>query len=309
MRLRHILLIVLLLVLAAPAGAAGLLDKNVHYFQPVIDGSGVVWTVGSEPLTMFRMHYGAWLDDAVDSVDYLEDDNNRLYRIVENQVSANLVYAVGFFHFLNVGFDLSFTVFRQLNEDFEEKYDFTSFAVEDIRFEVKGTILNRRQKCVGLALLGRVTTPLAYQENSFVSDKTTTLAPVLVADLGRRRWTVAANLGYKYYVTPQGSELFALEVGDELTLNLGGVLRVDRSNQVLADLATRTQVRAPYGEPDLDYMEVLVAYRKYWQRLNFTALTAGVGMGLLSGVGDPKIRFFVGVTRDERRLGPGDVYF
>lgn len=295
------------LLTAAPLHAEVLLDKNVQYFQPTVDGSGVLWSYGSEPLGMFRMHYGLWADDAIDNVDYIDPDDE-LYRVVENQLSGTAVYSVGFFHFLNFGFAFPFIAYRQFNEDVDF-LDIESGALGDLRFDLKWTILNRQQKCLGLALLGRVTTPMVYQENSFASDRYPTLSPILIFDIGRRWWTFTTNIGYKYYTAVGDEGLFELETGDELKLNLGLLFRITRTQQIMLDSQTTTLVRSPYGEPDLDYAEALLAYRKYWQRLNFTAVTAGVGVGLLSGVGTPKIRFFVGVTRDERRLSPGDVYY
>lgn len=301
------ILVVLLLIWGTSAWADGLLDKNINYFQPVIDGSGLLLTYGSEPLTMWRMSYGLYTNDAVSPLTHVDNEDTRRV-LVENQVEANLFYAVGLPFNFNVGFDLPFALYRQFNDEFDIP-DAEEFAMEDMRLEVKWTALNRLQKCLGLAILGRITTPIVYRENNFVSDHFTTLSPIVVFDLGRRWWTFAANLGYKYYSNPQKSELYNLEIGDELTLQLGARFRFDRSQQVIIDSSTRTQVRAPFGEPDLDYVEILAAYRYSWQRLNYTALTAGVGMGLLQGVGNPKFRFFIGVNRDERRWCPGDVYF
>jgi len=290
-----------------PAGAQELLDKNVHYFQPVVDGSGMLSTYGSEALTMFRMHYGLWADDAINPVEYLAH-NDRRFVVVENQLAGNLVYSVGFFNWLNVGFAFPFVAYRRLGDELDfEGID--SFALEDMRFDVKGILFDRRQQCLGAALLGRVTVPVGYKENNFVSDHYPTVTSLLVVDLGRRWWTVAANLGYKYYPNPQQSEFLDLRVRDELLLNLGATLRVSTTQQLIVDSATRTFANSPFSEPDLDYSEIVLAYRNYWQGLNYTALTAGVGFGLLSGIGDPLVRVFIGITRDEKRLGPGDVYF
>ncbi|MDP8223125.1 MAG: hypothetical protein P9L99_07185 [Candidatus Lernaella stagnicola] len=309
---RLVLTIALVLAFGQSAQAQNLLEKNVHYFLPVVDDSGIIWTYGSAPLGMGRMHYGLYADDAVAPVARLRD-NGEIQHVVQNQVGAQLLYSVGLFHIANLGFAAPLIPYRQINGQFEDDFKLDqgleTFAMEDLRFDSKFTILNRRQKCLGVAALFRVGVPISGQENSFASDAGVTLHPALIVDLGRRWWTVTTNLGYKYYVNPGDSELFNLTVGDEISFNLGSVFRVSRSQQVLLDSATRTQVATPFGEPDLDYSEILVAYRKYWQRLNFTALTVGVGAGLLSGVGDPTVRFFIGVTRDERRTSPGDVVY
>jgi hypothetical protein len=310
---RGLLSVGLLLLLAWPAEAQELLPKNVHYFTPVVDDSGMIWTYGSSTLGMGRMHYGLWADDAVAPVAQLQSADDEINVIVPNQVGLNLVYGIGLFHVVNLGFAAPIVPYRQIEQDAADTFnlddDLTSFAIEDLRFDVKGTFLNRKQKCIGGAVLLRTTVPPAVQKNSFTSDQGVTLWPALVFDIGRRWWTFATNVGYKYYTNPGESDVFDLTVGDELTLNLAATFRPSRTQQIIIDSATRTQVARPFGEPDLDYSEVLLAYRKYWQRLNFTALTVGVGAGLLSGVGDPTVRFFIGVTRDERRTSPGDVVF
>ncbi|NLH50421.1 MAG: hypothetical protein GX444_17720 [Myxococcales bacterium] len=296
----------LLCLLPSAVCAEGLLDKNVHYFWPAIDGSGLLLTYGSETLGLWRMHYGFYADDAVAPVNILTGD--RLDTVVENQVSGNLLYAIGLFDVANIGFAFPFVFHRLINDDYDD-LDLSPSVFEDIRIEAKYSFINRQRKCIGAALLARFTTPIAYEKNSFASDHGPTLEPVAIFDLGREWWTYAANLGYKHYFNPQDSDVYDLPVGDELTLNTGALFRVSPSQQVLLDSATRTKINSPFGQPDLDRAELMVAYRKFWQRLNFTALTAGVGVGLLSGVGDPKFRIFIGVTRDEKRLGPGDVQF
>jgi hypothetical protein len=253
------------------------------------------------------MYYGFWFDDAIQPVNILDADKN-LDTIVVNQLGFQALFALGLFDIVDIGFGFPFIPYRQISD--ETAYDdLAAYAFEDLRIDLKWTILNRRQKCIGVGILTRVNIPTFYIENSFATDRGVSLEPAVVFDLGRRWWTFAMNLGYKYYTQPQESRDFDVDVADELNLNVGAVFRIGQTDQVMLDSATRTQVRRPFASPNTDYSEILLAYRHYWKQMNFTGLTAGVGMGLLSGVGDPKVRIFVGVTRDERRWGPGDVLF
>lgn len=316
MNLQRILTLLMLLgILATPAWGESLLDKNTHYFQPPVDGSGLLFSGGSEALGMWHMHWGVWADDALKPVNY-RDSEDEVQRIVVNQTNVGVVYAIGLFHVLNLGFEVPVTAYRIIDEEIDDQEefddaDFQTFSFEDMRWEAKWSFLDRSKKCYGLALLVRVTHPIGYQENSFVTDKGLTLSPVIIYDMGRRWWTFATNLGYKYYTVTEEPELLDLDldINHELLFSAGAIFRVSRSQQLMVDAATRTQVAAFYSEPDLDYAEIALAYRKYWKRLNFTALTAGAGVGLLSGVGNPTVRVFIGITGDERRLGPGDVHY
>src|SRR5208283_3684939 len=79
-------LVVAILCFAAPlaAHAEDIFQKNLHYFYPTTDGSGILWTYGSEPLEMGHMYYGAFVDDAVQPVNTLDQQKN-LRPLVANQ--------------------------------------------------------------------------------------------------------------------------------------------------------------------------------------------------------------------------------
>jgi hypothetical protein len=304
---RMLLLAVLCFAASSPARAEDILQKNIHYFWPTTDGSGVLWTYGSEPLEMAHMYYGGYVDDAFQPVNVLNQNKN-LHPLIAQQFGVQALFSVGLLNFVDLGVAVPFVAYRELENT--AKYPGIPVATwEDLRVEAKWTILNRRQDCLGIGFVTRLDVPPAYRENNFSTDRGLALEPVFIFDLGRDWWTLAANVGYKYYTAREQSPQFGLRLGDELTLNAGMAFRFAGTHQILVDTATRTQVQKPFGTPDLDYSEVVLAYRKYWRNLNFTALTVGGGVGLLSGVGDPKMRFFIGITRDERRVGAGDLAF
>jgi hypothetical protein len=233
MRFRSLVIVaILVLVLAQTAGAKGLLDKNLHYFQPTIDGSGMIVTYGSEPLGMFRMYYGAFGDVAINMLKYDQPpeikkfndknppplDNLTSANLIKNQIAVNAVWGIGFWETFNVGLAVPFVVSRSFDDMFTDPYpspkqnthkagiegdnigeDTKKAALEDIRLDIKVIAFNRLARCIGTGVVTTVGFPLAYQENQFVSDAGVTVAPRWFFDIGRERWTAAINVGYKYY--------------------------------------------------------------------------------------------------------------
>ena len=94
-----------------------------------------------------------------------------------------------------------------------------------------------------------------------------------------------------------------LEIDDELVFNTGFKIRFAYDQELMLDSAVKTLVSQPFSNREADYAEVMAAYRKYWVRLNYNAVTLGASAGLTQGVGTPFVRMFIGFGRDEARLG------
>jgi hypothetical protein len=331
MRMRILLVVATVIcIAAAPVWAEGILDKNTHMFAPTVDNSGAIVTYGSEPLGMLKMAYGVYVDTAMMPVraeippSYCEgyeepDPDNNTYKpgvepevpvvpcdeevnLIEQQTGATLYWSIGLLDHFNLGFAAPMIAYRSFDADYDNEDSKESIILEDIRFDVKALLLNRRRHFIGLGLVNTVTLAL-YEEDNFASDRGTTVAPRLLFDMGRDWWSVAMNAGYKYYANPNETVLYEdYTIGDEIVLNLGANFRFEYDQELVLDSAVKTLAEEAFSNADGDYIEVMAAYRKYWHRLNYNCLTLGAGVGVTEGVGTPLARLFVGFGRSENRL-------
>ncbi|MCZ7582243.1 MAG: hypothetical protein M5R36_02295 [Deltaproteobacteria bacterium] len=339
MKIKALFVATLLIVaLASSAGAQDLLDKNIHYFHPTVDGSGLIVSYGSEPLGMFRMYYGVFADDALNTLDYEPPpDRDTEKALLTNQLALTGVFGVGLWEYVNVGVAVPFIATRAFDADFGEVYphpradefdaddpnrpkgqvidgDTDSSALEDLRFDVKLIGINRLARCLGVGAVTTVGFPVLYKENNFVSDGGVTVAPRLVLDLGREWWTIVFNGGYKYYSRKSRAALPGLSaeisssspgdynIEDEIIFGGGAKFRFSYGSELVLDSKVLTFANDFMGDSREDYAEVMAAYRKYFRGLNFTAMTLGVGAGVLDGVGSPTLRVFFGLARDLKQF-------
>ncbi len=312
------------LVLMPSLSGAVDFDKNVHYFQPPSDGSGILLTYGSEPLNWLGIHYGLYADEAIGHLVYRIPDTDEEKIIFKNQTGLNALVAVGITRFLNIGMGIPFVPYREFNQEFEDFYQeyrkeklgeledpnpdrfketSKSTSPEDLRVDVKGIMFNRRTHCVGLALNLGITIPVGLGQNSFLSDRNTTVAPRLIVDVGRHRWSAAFNVAYKIYGKERESDFLDMRVKDEIIFGAGGKFRFLHSNELMLDSVFRTHASDFFGDANEDYGEILGAYRYIFGNYSLVAFTVGFGMGIMEGAGTPSSRYFIGITSYEYHLG------
>ncbi|MDP8255349.1 MAG: hypothetical protein P9M14_06335 [Candidatus Alcyoniella australis] len=298
-----ILIVLALSLVAAPdAAAEGFAVKNFHYFRPAADGSGILFTHGSESLSWLGMHYGGYIDDSIDPLQ-VNFDNGDEERLVENQVAVNALYSIGLTRFANLGVAVPVVAYRTINSEFDDE-DIPTTLVEDLRFEAKGILFDRRRRCYGLALNLTGTVPVDARDNSFATDGEFGLTARLIADLGRTWWTVALNSGYVYNPGADSGEL-KMETGDELLTSLGATFRLRQYGSILVDTAFRSPLDGLFTNENTSYGEAAVAYRYFLGNFTPVALTVGGAAGLIDGAGSPLARVFIGVTVYENRLKRG----
>lgn len=312
MKKHRIALAIVLAFTLVPAAAFGeaLLNKNVHYFQPPADGSGLIMTYGSEALTWWGMHYGVVLDDSFQHLT-INFSDDREEDLVANQFAANVLFAVGITRYLNIGVAFPFAVHRVFNEDDDLKDeipdDLKSFAVEDFRVDLKGIILDRRRRCLGVAINLTGTIPVQPEDNTFVSDIGFGVTPRLILDLGREWWTVAFNVAYRHN-TESDSQVLDNKVRNELLLGGGATFRLGQYGQygnIILDTSLRTPLTDFFSDPNANYGEVFGGYRYFVGHYSTVAITFGASVGIMDGVGTPTARGFLGVTVYEHHMERG----
>ena len=282
--------------------AADDFDKNVHYFQPPVDGSGVILTYGSEPLNWFGLHYGVYADEAIGHLTY-EFPSGKRDILISNQTGVNALFAVGLSKFFTAGVAFPFVPYREMNEKYKDEVEgIETTSLEDIRIEGKGILLNRRSHCIGLAAALTVSVPVGNDPNSFLSDTGLTYTPRFIFDVGRHRWSAAFNVGYKRYTEYKESWELGLEVKDEIVFGLGAKLRFASYNELMVDSVFRTQTSEFFSNQNADYGEIMGAYRFIYGNYSLFAFTVGAGAGVMKGAGTPSVRMFIGVTSYEHHL-------
>lgn len=357
----------LVLVLTSSGYARDPYPKNTHNFAPTVDNSGLIVSYGSEYLGMLGLAYGIYVDEAIaplywrpaDSVRVGSSESADTKTLIDHQAGMNINFAFGITDYLNIGLAFPMIVYRGFDEEFTDQmvidergseqdvqfdleYGTGTFALEDLRLDVKVMGLHRTRRCLGIALVTGLTIPI-YEPENFASDQGVTVAPRLVLDYGRNIFTVVFNIGYKYYSkTPSNDSTIeeaglsdetidgvyntdyyedALEenqnellddifIGDELLMNLGIKIRFKNNQELILDSAVKTLVKDPFGSAytNSNYAEVMLAYRKYWVRMHYNALTLGASLGVTAlsqdtpSPGTPLARFFIGFGRDEQRL-------
>jgi hypothetical protein len=290
-----------------PSGKNPVFDKNLYFFTPPTDGSGLITAWGSEPIGHFGVHVGAIGDYSYRPMVYV-DPNDTEHIVIYNQTGVNAMVGVGLWDALNISGAFVTTPNRSFNKTYFNIYKkspdsalvWKENATGDARASVKYMLTNRRTDGLGVAFLGEATLGNGTAHN-FVSDQQVTFAPRLIFDFGNEWYTYVLNVGYKIY--PQGIEpgLFNIDTGNELLLNTGVTFRLFWGLELVGDLAARAYT----GESDYKraYSELFYAIRSTWMVRNPLRITIGGSAGLGDGVGTPITRFYGGFNFFFRELG------
>ena len=185
-----------------------------------------------------------------------------------------------------------------LNEPSFRSDALESFGVNDSRLSVKYRILDVLEDAVGLAAVANLYAPLA-STNRFVSDEHFSGELLLAVDkfliegFGLR---LGGNLGYRYRAGDY--RVFrSSEINDEILWGVAASLPLAFNRlDFIAELDGAVSI-APAAKTGLDDQEVNMELRgavRYKLTDRWT-ITAGVGAGLLEGVGTPATRAIVGL--------------
>lgn len=274
-------------------------DKNIYYFQPPSDGSGLIVTWGSEPIGNFGIHAGAMVDYAHRPMEYT-DPQDKVKTVIYNQTAVNGMFGVGLWHAFNVSGAFVQVPSRSFNSRYQDIYEWKEAVTGDARVAGKYMLFNRREDGMGIAFVGEVGLPTGDEEN-FVSDEQMTFLPRLVIDWGNEWYTLALNGGYKVYTEEIDGGLFNIPTGNEFLGSAGVTFRMFRVLELVGDY----QMRMYEGESDMSkaYMEAFGAVRTTFFVNNPLRFTFGASAGLTDGVGTPISRFYGGVSFFFREIG------
>jgi len=160
----------------------------------------------------------------------------------------------------------------------------------DLRLEAKGRIL--RSSNMGAAWMAGVTVPTSFGAggNDYLGDDLPSARGGVAThyDIANDLIRVGANVGV---VLRKPRQIYASEVGQQLTYGAGAALNITEDFAVIGEAFGRTALTAI--ELDASPLEVGAGMRA--QATDSFSILAGGGVGVVSGIGSPGLRFVVSV--------------
>jgi hypothetical protein len=311
-----LLVLLLTAVNVGQAQAQEVVPKNIHYFQPPSDGSGIVTTWGSESIGHLGLYFGSMVDYASQPLEWT-DPKDATHILIFDHTAVQVMAGFGVFSVLNVSVAMDYAVSRTFNDTYNGKRPFVtdegdivledlddgwdSTAMGDMRVAGKYMFRRRHYDGYGLALAAEASLPTG-DETQFMSDEQMTITPRAIFDLGNTWWTWGINTGVKIYTEDLKQGWFELKGGNELMLTTGAMFRVLRWLELLGDVQIRTPLEYAF-DSDFDYGEGYLAARLNFGVSNPVSVTLGSGFGILDGVGTPIWRGYLGVGWNVQALG------
>ena len=286
---------------------APLLHKNIHYFQPPTDGSGLIGVWGSEPIGHLGFRVATYADYVQQPLEWTRVDDNNTYIVIYDSTAVQGHFGFGLLGGISVSGAVDYTAARNLNDElagFPAYLDIPDEAVMgDSRVAIKYSFRNRRFDCMGVAAMVEIGLPTG-QVDSYVSDEVMSVAPRLIWDLGNTWWTVFLNVGAKIYTGDLTESTKAdLETGNELLWAAGATFRLFRFMSLFGDIESTTLLTNPYGVTETNYAEAHTGLRFGAAVDNPVNIDVGAGFGAADGIGTPVWRMYLGVGWTVRALG------
>ncbi len=167
---------------------------------------------------------------------------------------------------------------------------FQASGFGDLRLAAKGKLMD--SGAIRSAWFGGLTIPTSFgsEGSNFLGDDLPAgfggVAAHWVSDDSKLR--VGGNVGV---LIRKPREIYASEVGQQLTYGVGGAYDLTKDFRVITELFGRNDLTSI----DLDASPLEVAGGLRAQATRSLSVTAGGGAGLLSGIGSPSLRFIVSV--------------
>jgi outer membrane protein OmpA-like peptidoglycan-associated protein len=229
-------------------------------------------------------------------VEYADDET----ALIAHQLMLEPFGAIGIFGLLEAGLVVPIVLY-QTGDDVEgptgevlvESPD-SHVGLEDPRLHLKLDVLHglfdADNEDLGLALLTVLTFPVgnAINEDGFMGASSVTFHPKLAfgARLGRVR--LGANAGY---VVREEKQALLAEVGPRISYGAAVEIGIVEDWSGIVEVFGQSAVE---GDPSSSPLEADGAVR--YRVTDEVALTAGLGAGIIGGVGTPMIRAFAGLV-------------
>ena len=261
-------------------------DIDTQTFRPVLQPHGI-FTV-EESTTLDHLQPAGTLVFDYLSEPLVEGDGDNARSIVEHQLTADVLAGIGLFDRVQIAAHLPVYL---VNDAQYRGADLSGVGIGDLAVRPKVQILTQEKAGIGLGAAVDVTFPTGGGE-AFVGSPSVTATPELIIDRRIGRAVISGNFG----VRVERDETWRnLELGDAFTYGIGTEVAVVKNLFTLgAEVYGETPLRDFWGSTDTSPLEVLIG-AKFKTKAGI-AVMAGSGAGIVSGVGSPEFRAFLGVS-------------
>lgn len=262
-------------------------EINGQLFRPALDSSGLLWTDETGVERSGALTGRFLLSYVNDPVAYV-DGANRRTELVSDLFQLDLMGTYTWKR-LRVGLDAP-VYLRSVGEATGGET-----GLGDVAFDLRGTLLDRTQAPVGLALAGRTTLPTATVDGPLGAQGVGwELEGIADAELGEK-WLLAFNAGTRGV---PGVELENLDYDDQLFARLGGAYSITDGSGLGLELVSHLTYKA-LSQGEGRHAEAMLGG---WHTMAESwVLRGGVGTGLGTGIGTPKLRVVAALAYEPPR--------
>jgi outer membrane protein OmpA-like peptidoglycan-associated protein len=260
-------------------------DLNVQNFSPTPSPYGIFSLDSAQGSSHLQVSGGLLLNFAKDPL-IVEPENGEAFSIVEQQLAADLLFAIGLFDMIEVGFDLPVYF---VNTAAVNNVDIQGATIGDLLIRPKFTLLNTAESPLGVALYANVGIPTG-DTAAFTSSGTFSVKPGVVVDTQIDKLLLAFNLGFNV----QEERTFGtLAVGSEMTFGFGAQYEVVDNFMLIGGEVFGSSAFNNFFSEEVTPLEGLIGLKlRTSYGLNFTL---GGGGGIVAGYGSPSLRVIGGV--------------
>lgn len=278
-----------IIILAIQNEASAGKSYNSISFKPTVDQGDYLTIEQSQTLGQWRYALGLMTELSDDSVVAYDMNDKRLGDIVEKQVAMHAGGALGLLDWLNAGLLIGFVPYQQFN-DVTTGASNNGARMSDIRFNLKGRLLDNKKYPVGLSLVPFITFPTG-KASRFVGNGEVTGGGLLAFDTRRLadRVSFAFNVGAEGRKTAHNLAGTDTSIGSQLLYGGAANVSIIKKLQFIAELTGWT-LFSHFGDKHADDFEGNGAFR--WLPTDGLKVTVGGGTGIINAIGAPDWRVF-----------------
>jgi outer membrane protein OmpA-like peptidoglycan-associated protein len=267
-------------------------------FKPATDQGFYLTTQQSQTLGQWGYAAGLLAEFSNDSVIARTGTGARINDVVEKEFTLHLGGALGLVKWLNAGLLVEFVPYQEFNSIGTNVSD-NGARMGDIRFDLKGRILDNEKYPVGIALVPFVTFPTG-SDSHFTGNGKVSGGGLLVIDTPRIRDKFSAALNVGGQIRSAAALTSGTSVDDQFLIGAAVNYAVHPKVELIADLSGWTPFNN-FWKNNIRNLEGNGAVR--WLFAEHWAATLGGGTGILDAIGAPDYRVFASVAY---RRPPGE---
>lgn len=291
------ILAVLFFSAASFGGDTGISGFDAFNLKLPTDGSGTISITGSRGLKQWQPYFG--LTPSFNQHLISAQRNNQKIWLVNYAFAGDFVAALGIFDFLSVGAEVPFTYSENIkNNNTATSYNEASLG--DVRFDIKGRLLEDKDCCPGIAIIPSVFVPTG-NVNKFTGNTGPRYQGLLVIDKDFGPIYVSINGGYRFV---EKKTVITTIIDDQLLYGIGVRIPLpvwNKSLELIAEGNGSSVVRN--FSKETTSLEAIGGLRKIFN--NGLRVDLAGSAGIIKSMGTPTYRVLVGLgytmPRKERK--------